>query len=1310
MIQLQAAYFLEGIDNIFLKEPNNELDKLKKRLSFFDLETDSNIEVYENIDSVVATINNMLIRGLPTIPSTFIEDILSTTFHKTRKAIKGNSFSYNFINDEYKTYIYRALHIIEPRLTLDILKNKISIDKSDQEKELKEKFLFDILPTQIGEYFIQLLSRGRDFKSIFCNSEYLQEDLKLSDYSFLEDKIDFSLETPYENVGKVGFILEINKSQYVDNTNYLKEDQKDEKLNKIKWSKTLRINKVELDNIDEKIADLQHFTYNKYFDNLRRNYESPIYNTNSGLDALQLALSPLAIARVQKTILQFILSNNLDMNAKQWDIAVIERDVPAAFLSIEDLKKQFAKLFLLEGKNRKLPKINLAIYYSEEFKKSELNILYQGEKKLISNFDANKNYDILIDLSVLEYSGLVCREIKTNAKHFVTIRSANYINSKRQFLTTDLINYQAIINNKPNKTEIEEDKEIELQDSITYFLRNVFRKNIFNNQEFDFINKTLQLENVLRNNPYDEQKTILYQFASILQPAISLIVNPNMTIMKEQFEGLKKRGIDGTYYINSSQTKVYDKQKAIQKFTNNESLFSFISADRFEIEDFRNNLAKMTSANSFFGYLIIDGIHSLSEYSHDLINSYSTIYQNVKQFAKTKNIETIPVIGFTATASYDVIYDVKLKIDFKDENIFNQTANFNHLNFKFAESLSYNTLSKENYLIENLKIPNDTLLYSNSPNELLQKLKYNNPQKNIATYLGTTDNQTNSISEIEGRESYQNYKDFKINKIDLLIANPNLAIDIEKKNINNGMFFNNPNSVENFIEQISIIAKNRESANCTFLVDKKMDKNIFKKKYKNRIKDISIANEILTEINYPSVNLSNTLINRVEKEFGKKINLVTQPSIEPTQLFIYNKNEDVLFGYIDYESNKIKIKSSEFKKEIAERIILFVKKEIENIIDNKNNLFEILNKKTKKESQKGLDEILKDLKIGEKGNLIISFINDNFERIQNIINNKLEKNINSEIIANAYDKSYDFEGFINFLSSKSSLRKENLSNDLQKEILSIYKVSRNFNETHKILQRFLNIGIIDYFTINYSTQEFSVFFTKKEEQEYYKNVIKNIKPFTSKENYSKIFNEMPNYEGNTAINKSIDCYTDFIYNSIISKHENSFEQINNIISDKNMDSNKIINFATNYFSAKYLEELKLIPKKDFSKIKDIIETVGNKKDNWLHLHKSTKILLEKEPQNYIFLILNGYSTTLLNYQNKEKLNNSLQKITDGFSIMRLDDNLQNDKYIEYIEWFKEKLFENNFDIKNKIKPIFLLKLHNSWIHNFNKRFLQTKTS
>src|SRR5690606_36278513 len=93
--------------------------------------------------------------------------------------------------------------------------------------------------------------------------------------------------------------------------------------------------------------------------------------SDNWLDILQLTLSPFAIARVQKTIIQLILSNNLDLNAKQWNILAIERDVPCVALPIEDLKQQLQHLFTLAGKEQNFPTIDLQILSTEEIANSK---------------------------------------------------------------------------------------------------------------------------------------------------------------------------------------------------------------------------------------------------------------------------------------------------------------------------------------------------------------------------------------------------------------------------------------------------------------------------------------------------------------------------------------------------------------------------------------------------------------------------------------------------------------------------------------------------------------------------------------------------------------------------------------------------------------------------------------------------------------------------------------------------------------------------------------------------------------------------
>ncbi|MBK6992767.1 MAG: hypothetical protein IPH34_13505 [Chitinophagaceae bacterium] len=54
--------------------------------------------------------------------------------------------------------------------------------------------------------------------------------------------------------------------------------------------------------------------------------------------------------------------------------------------------------------------------------------------------------------------------------------------------------------------------------------------------------------------PLGSGKSLTYQLTALLQPGMTIIIDPIKSLMKDQFEGLVKNGIDGAVYINSSLT------------------------------------------------------------------------------------------------------------------------------------------------------------------------------------------------------------------------------------------------------------------------------------------------------------------------------------------------------------------------------------------------------------------------------------------------------------------------------------------------------------------------------------------------------------------------------------------------------------------------------------------------------------------------------------------------------------------------------------------------------------------------------------
>lgn len=74
------------------------------------------------------------------------------------------------------------------------------------------------------------------------------------------------------------------------------------------------------------------------------------------------------------------------------------------------------------------------------------------------------------------------------------------------------------------------------------------------------LNRALQLKSVIGLLPTGGGKSLTYQLAAMLQPAVTLVVDPLKGLMKDQYDGLLNTGIDCISYINSDITKTLKKE------------------------------------------------------------------------------------------------------------------------------------------------------------------------------------------------------------------------------------------------------------------------------------------------------------------------------------------------------------------------------------------------------------------------------------------------------------------------------------------------------------------------------------------------------------------------------------------------------------------------------------------------------------------------------------------------------------------------------------------------------------------------------
>jgi superfamily II DNA helicase RecQ len=382
--------------------------------------------------------------------------------------------------------------------------------------------------------------------------------------------------------------------------------------------------------------------------------------SSEDLVGLQLFFTPIAIARFQKVIIEAIITGHLPMDTSYWKILVEEKDVPFAHLAIEDFKNSFNNLVGLsqEFNDYKLPEIELYIISNKSFFKSKLQ---GGKVHERSNNDLKKiEFDIVVTHAILKTTSINIEsfsEFKVKNNCYFNIRSIQVKRTQRTIYTSSLVKYKNLVEKTSQGIYIENK---EAKEHLTYFLQLFFRKDVFRAGQLPILDRALQNLPVIGLLPTGGGKSLTYQISALLQPGITMVVDPLKSLMKDQYDGLINSGIDCVTYLNSS-LNAEERKEREKQLESSQLLFIFLSPERLSIASFRERLKNMHNYNVYFSYGVIDEVHCVSEWGHDFRFSYLHLGRNLYNYVKAKDKE-ISLFGLTATASFDVLADVEREL------------------------------------------------------------------------------------------------------------------------------------------------------------------------------------------------------------------------------------------------------------------------------------------------------------------------------------------------------------------------------------------------------------------------------------------------------------------------------------------------------------------------------------------------------------------------------------------------------------------------------------------------------------------------
>lgn len=613
-----------------------KLDGLLDAVSSFDVATKVSDLSLDYITPVLAVANNLITRGFPTICSRTVEEYY--------EGLVGAQYD--------PDQLFDALHLV------DTSADHRKLFTDDLESNFEHAFVNSYISNK-HRYLTQFFQHQRPKRTL---------TKRAGDHGF----VDFSFESPYfreiqhenrfrQNVTlkqRRAVIIEIDGQDYhsleIDNL----RDYETSNLG----HNTLRVRQRNaVQDVDTVISRLESKGFFKTINSLRNRDQESVKRLQT------LVLGPVGVARIQKVLNDYLISRlqNEEKEVDKLKVAVVERDVACGEIAIQDLNELYRNLTSLEETRSVLPYIEAVVYSESDFSTLATE---KGVKQLDADEILSEDYDLIIDISVLSRSGVFEHDKQFwEADNSIIIRSSHYTNDDcfDSVYCSENITYRELTVEDGNEQHSNVEEALPF---IEYFLDYIFRLPSFRKGQLPILNRALKCKSVIGLLPTGGGKSLTYQLAALLQPGISIAIDPIRSLMVDQYQGLQERGIGRCDFINSVLSR------AEKEFVQNELLpkgkiqILFCSPERFVIEEFRNTL-KVTRNNGLaFSYAVIDEAHCVSEWGHDFRTPYLNLGENVLEYCSTYTGADLPIIGLTATASFDVLADIERELQINEDD------------------------------------------------------------------------------------------------------------------------------------------------------------------------------------------------------------------------------------------------------------------------------------------------------------------------------------------------------------------------------------------------------------------------------------------------------------------------------------------------------------------------------------------------------------------------------------------------------------------------------------------------------------------
>lgn len=317
----------------------------------------------------------------------------------------------------------------------------------------------------------------------------------------------------------------------------------------------------------------------------------------------------------------------------------------------------------------------------------------------------------------------------------------------------------------------------------------------YNNEplQAEAVNAAIHGESILAVFPTGGGKSITFQVPALMAgenaKALTVVISPLQSLMKDQVDNLEKKGITEAVAINGLLDPI-ERSKAIERVETGLASLLYISP-----ESLRSNTIERLLLKRKIARFVIDEAHCFSSWGQDFRVDYLYIGDFIRHLQDIKGLDNpIPVSCFTATAKLKVIEDIrnyfrdKLKLDLK---LFNAKASRTNLHYRVYrqdnEEDKYNQLR---FIIESKDCP--TIVYVSRTKRAYQLAERLNEDGFPAKAFH---------GKMEREEKSANQDAFMSGEVNIMVATSAFGMGVDKSDVGSVIHYDISDSLENYVQE-----------------------------------------------------------------------------------------------------------------------------------------------------------------------------------------------------------------------------------------------------------------------------------------------------------------------------------------------------------------------------------------------------------------------------------------------------------------------------------------------------------------------------